>query len=68
MMYTITEVTWVEQDEFLYFNECRQDYLDMVLTKFIGVHNRERRRFLMRKLDQWYDHSLLLYQNKMSTR
>lgn len=54
----------MKETEFIFFNECRQDYLDMVLTKFIGRDNRDRRKFLMEKLNQWYDVSMILYHNK----
>jgi len=43
---------------FYFFCEYRQDYLDIVLNKFSGVNQRDRRRFLLKKLSEWHEESL----------
>ncbi|WP_172463417.1 hypothetical protein [Priestia endophytica] len=50
------------QEEFIYFRNERNLYLDAIIEKPVtGKQNIERRKFLYRKLDQWRDMALLLY-------
>jgi hypothetical protein len=50
------------QEEFIYFRNERELYLDAIIEKPVtGKQNIERKKFLYSKLDQWRDRALLLY-------
>ncbi|MGQ3381042.1 hypothetical protein ACT6P6_23625 [Priestia endophytica] len=50
------------QEEFIYFRNERELYLDALIEKLVtGKQNMERKKFLYRKLDQWRDRALFLY-------
>jgi hypothetical protein len=52
----------VTQEEFIYFRNERELYLDALIEKLVtGKQNIERKKFFYRKLDQWRDRALLLY-------
>lgn len=50
------------QEEFIYFRNERELYLDTLIEKLVtGKQNIERKKFFYRKLDQWRDRALFLY-------
>ncbi|MCY8235547.1 hypothetical protein [Priestia endophytica] len=50
------------QEEFIYFRNERELYLDAIIEKTVtGKQNIERKKFLYRKLDQWRNMVLHLY-------
>ncbi|MED3729542.1 MULTISPECIES: hypothetical protein [Priestia] len=50
------------QEEFIYFRNERELYLDALIEKLVtGKQNIERKKFFYQKLDQWRDRALLLY-------
>ncbi|KYG33639.1 hypothetical protein [Priestia endophytica] len=50
------------QEEFIYFRNERELYLDALIEKLVtGKQNIERKKFFYQKLDQWRDTALLLY-------